>query len=373
MMVSVEAFLVGRSLRAARITAALGALVLAACKGGETDGPASNVMSATNPSGSKCGSVPAQLVDFNTLAAEAGGGIGAMQVAVDATNIYFVFANALMRVPIRGGPVSSMLPHLPNVVQNWDPVATPTRVLLHHVVGDGTNEQVVSVPIQSGQETILATSSGSVVGLAADGDDVYFVDSAGLKSVPATGGGVQLLSNLIGSQPTGLAVVGPNLVVTAGGAVVSVPIGGGPPTTLASQQPNAEFPMPCGPDTCWWTGAPPSPMGPTGPGYIARLHAGSVTTISAPVYPWSLAFDGSNFFETVGCDLCSGTLVRMAPAGTPPPVTMISASFVAVDDECAYFSVVEGFDLPSDGRSGLPGTGIYSVAKSYAEPALSDR
>ena len=176
----------------------------------------------------------------------------------------------------------------------------------------------------------------------------------------------------IGTEPTGLAVVGSNLVVTAGGPVIAVPIGGGPPTTLAPQQPNAEFPMACGPDTCWWTGAPPSAFGPTGPGYIARLRAGSVTTISAPVYPWSIAFDGSNFFETVGCDLCSGTLLRISPSGTPP-VTMTSAGFVAVDDECAYLSVVEGFDLPSNADGGIPGTGIYSVEKSYAEPLPSER
>ena len=51
-------------------------------------------------------------------------------------------------------------------------------------------------------------------------------------------------------------------------------------------------------------------MGPTGPGFIARLSDASVTTIAAPVFPWSLAFDGSSFFETVGCDVCPETLVR---------------------------------------------------------------
>ena len=96
-----------------------------------------------------------------------------------------------------------------------------------------------------------------------------------------------------------------------------------------------------------------------------------MTTISAPVFPWSLAFDGSNFFETVGCDVCSGTLVRIAPSGTPP-VMVTSASFVAVDDECAYFSVVEGFGLPSMADGGIPGSGIYSVQKSYGAAAAAN-
>jgi hypothetical protein len=371
-VVFISRFPVDRSLRlAARNTVVLGALLLAACTGSENDGTATDAMSASAPSapsGPKCGSTPTQLVDFNTLATEVGASsIGAMQLAVDATSVYFVFGSALMRVPIRGGPVSTMQPLLPDVGQNCDPIATRTSVLLHHVVGDGTNEQVLSVPIQGGKDTILATSGGFVRGLATDGLDVYFVDSVGLKSVAVTGGSVQLLSDAIGPEPTGLAVVGSNLVVTAGGTVIAVPIRGGLPTMLAPPQPNAEFPMACGRDTCWWTGAPPSAMGPTGPGYIARLRAGSVTTISAPVYPWSIAFDGSNFFETVGCDLCSGTLLRISPSGTPP-VTMTSAGFVAVDDECAYVSVVEGFDLPSSADGGIAGTGIYSDEKSYVEP-----
>jgi hypothetical protein len=326
-------------------------------------------------SGSKCGSTPAQLVDFNALATQVGATlIQAMQLAVDATSVYFVFGSGLIRVPIRGGPASMMLPLLPQGGQNCDPIATPTSVLLHHVVGDGTNEQVLGVPIQGGSATTLATSSGFVRGLATDGHDVYFVDSAGLKSVPMTGGSVQLLADASGWDTSGLAVVGSNLVVTAGSAVLSVPIQGGPPAALGGQQPNAEFPMACGPDTCWWTDAPASALGPTGAGYIghiARLASGSVTTIPAPVSPWSIAFDGSNFFETVGCDVCSGTLVRMSASGAPA-VTMTSASFVAVDDECAYFSVLMGLDLPSKGDGGIPGTGIYSVAKSYADPALAE-
>jgi hypothetical protein len=108
-------------------------------------------------------------------------------------------------------------------------------------------------------------------------------------------------------------------------------------------------------------------MGPTGPGYIARLANGSITTISAPVYPWSLVFDGSNFFETVGCDICSGTLVRISPSGDGP-VTMTAAGFVAVDDECAYFSVANEFNLASLSDGGLPGSGIFSVDKSYVLP-----
>ena len=210
-----------------------------------------SVMSPSAASGSKCGSTPAQLVDFNTLATQVGASsIGAMQLAVDATNVYFVFGGALMRVPIHGGAASSMAPLTPDVDENNDPVVTSTSVLLHHVLAGSNDEQVLSVPIRAARATALATSSGFVQGLATDGRDVYFVDSAGIKSVPLAGGGVQVLSSSVGTEPTGLAVIGTNVVATANGAVVAVPLSGGSTTTLAPQQPNAQFPMECGPDTC---------------------------------------------------------------------------------------------------------------------------
>jgi hypothetical protein len=151
--------------------------------------------------------------------------------------------------------------------------------------------------------------------------------------------------------------------------VLSVPVQGGPPTSLATNQPSASFPMACGTDVCWYTGAAASAMGPTGPGFIARLAGDAVTTLSGEVYPWSLVFDGSSFFETVGCDLCSGTLVRIPSTGAPP-VKMVDAGFAAVDDECVYISVSAGFDLPSADDGGIPGSGIYSVPKSYSDPSL---
>jgi hypothetical protein len=136
---------------------------------------------------------------------------------------------------------------------------------------------------------------------------------------------VKLLSNQIGPDASGVALIGSNLIVTtygsdpsAAGAVLSVPMQGGPPTILATNQPNASFPMACGVDICWYTGAAPSAMGPSGPVHIARLAAGDMTTVLGENYAWSLVFDGSSFFETVGCDVCPGTLVRISSAGAPP-------------------------------------------------------
>lgn len=159
----------------------------------------------------------------------------------------------------------------------------------------------------------------------------------------------------------GLAVIGSRVVAPgADGTIVAIPIAGGPATTLATQQPNGGFPLACGADLCWWTGAAANPMVSNGPGQIARLDAkGNITvTPGAPSYPWALAFDGSSFFEAVGCDACPGTIQRVPLSGAP--AFMIWGGFVGVDDECAYFSTIQAVPPPDGGSA----EGIFSVSKS---------
>ncbi len=83
--------------------------------------------------------------------------------------------------------------------------------------------------------------------------------------------------------------------------------------------------MLCGADICWRTAPTPTwPAGGVGgPGSIAKLTAscGLTTLAQAPNFAWSLVFDGRDFFETVGCDDCEGTLVRI-PASGGPSATM---------------------------------------------------
>ncbi len=340
---------------------------------GMSSSGASGTSSGGSTAGPPCGPTPTQLVDFNTLATALGAeGIGATQLAVDDSSVYFVFGGALVRVPVQGGSFSTLLAFGPQVGQSFDPVATSTAVVFHHVTaGSSNDEDIVSVPKTGGAPTTLALSSGSVLALTANDSKVYFVDQGGLESMPTSGGPVQVLSAAI-SGVTGLTIAGSNVVVTtsdpaASGAVYAVPIEGGSPTMIAMQQQSASFPMACGSDVCWWTGAPPSAMGPTGPGFIARLSGSNVNTISAPVYPWSLSFDGTDFFETVGCDVCPGSLVRIPSSGAAA-VTMATAGFAAVAGACVYFSAALGFDLPSSHDGGIPGSGVYSVSKSYADP-----
>jgi hypothetical protein len=319
-------------------------------------------------SGPKCGASPIEIVDFNTLARTSSGGWSTPQMALDAANLYFPLGDALMRVPIRGGDVSTLATFAtpPGLIQQvTDPVVISSNVFLHETLQENADvgEQILRVPTQGGSLTSLATSNGQIAGFAVDEDHVYFADDDGVKSVPQSGGGVQLLSDAIGN----IAIVGANVVVTSGANVLAIPVQGGAPTTLATGQDSPSFPLTCGSDACWYMGAGGSPMGPSGAGYIAHLSGNGITTVSAIPAPWSLVFDGTDFFETVLCDVCPGTLVRI-PASGAPAVTMATGTYVVVDDECAYFSVTLGFNLPSNDDAGFGSTGIYSVQKSFAGP-----
>ena len=311
--------------------------------------------------GPKCGDTPSQLIDFSAIPSE--WGMSAVPLAVDSANIYFVFGHSLMSVPIRGGTVAtlSMLETVPSLVlQDIEPIVT-TRVILHFMTKDGLNEQIVSIPIEGGDAKVLTVATGDIGGMAADEQNVYFVDEDGVKSIAMSGGDARILTDQLAVPHVGgffgsaLAVAGQNLIVSEGRdreALVSVPIDGGPPTTLATGQPNASFPMSCGADICWWSGVTPAGVaGTPGPGMIARLDpSGNLTTLpGAPFFPWSLSFDGVDFFETVGCDICDGTLLRIPSAGGSV-VQMGAGSFAAVDETCAYWST---------------SAGIFSATKSY--------
>jgi hypothetical protein len=323
--------------------------------------------SASGMAGPTCTATPTLLVNLPALAEQVGArAIFAPGLVVDAASVYFVFNNTLMRVPIRGGSVVSMLPlpTYPNLIlQANDLLVTSTHVIVHYPSGSENDESILSVPKGGGCPTTLATSSGEIEGFGGGEPSVYFVDQEGLKGVPAAGGHVRVLNSQLGKVGYGgmLAVVGSSVVGTTGaqgGQIAAVPVQGGALTTLAAQQPNAAFPTSCGADVCWWTGPIPSPFvaanGPSpGPAYIKRLARGGgpMIVVQAPIYPWSLVFDGTDFFETVvGCDECDGTLVRI-PASGGPSVSMGSGSYVTVDETCAYWSTPAG---------------ISSAVKSYA-------
>jgi hypothetical protein len=356
-----------------------GAVVMQAV--GDAGSTADAQSGAQQASVSKCGPTPTQLVDFKALAAQVGPDRDeARALAVDGANVYFLFAGNLMRVPIRGGPASPVFSlqldagqPLATDESGDAPIITPTTILLHNSA-NVVEQTILAVPIQGGNATTLATSNGFVSSFVADENNVYFSDSTGVKSVPIAGGDVQVLTDGGSTELPGLAVVGSNLIVAAPPGLFSIPAAGGPQTVLAIGDP--QFPFPCNSDICW-VNYSPIPMSGDSNFDIMRLSDAGVTTLAlGPMGTWagtflSIAFDGSDFLATVGCGgeiprpgPCSVPMLRI-PASGAPPVQLLPALFLTLDDDCIYFSVAgAGTSMPYYG-GGILSDGIYSVDKSY--------
>jgi hypothetical protein len=329
------------------------------------DGAAPLDGTAQPPPGPPCGPTPTKIVDFHALAAQVDAAwVAAPEIVADTTNVYFFFNDTLMRAPVGGGPVVTMASLLTNpamTVTQVDPTLISSSLVLHYPQSDHLHETIFAVPVDGGSPVALASSDGTISGFGTDQHAIYFIDQSGTKAVAGDGGAVSLLTDQLTSSATGsfgdpLAVDGARLVVTTEaqqGSVVALPIDGGSPTTLATSQKNASLPLPCGATICWWSGTMPDvPGGGTGPGAVEQLGDGGPSTVSpyAPYYPWSLLFDGTDFFETVGCDLCDGTLLRIPATGAAPVTMSASGAYAAIAGSCVYWSTLDG---------------IYSAEKTY--------
>lgn len=316
----------------------------------------------SDASSPRCSSTPMQLVNLTALAAETGAGyFTGLPVAVDSTRLYFAYDAALMSVPLGGGPVAT-LAQLPT--NAGAPIVTSGRVVLPAPVNTDAGEtySILSVPVAGGSALTLATVPTRVSGLGADGQTVFFIDQEGTKSVPLAGGTVAVITTQVTSANADgpIAIVGGKLVVAMGqetgdgGAIDGIPTDGGSPAVIAPGQPNAAFPLACGADICWWTGATPVGLGVTsGPGDVGRLAAdGGITTVpGAPYIPNSFVFDGTDFFETVLLEGRGGPLLRIPASGAPVVTIASETSYAAVDDTCVYYSTTSG---------------VFSLAKTYA-------
>jgi hypothetical protein len=320
-----------------------------------------------------------------TLAAETGAnGLFGVDLAVDSTSVYFGYDSALMSVPIHGGPVTT-LARLPFNL-NRTPIVTSERVVFPVSTGTGTDDVILSVPVAGGSMVTLASVPNGASGFGADSQTVYFIDQQGTKRVPLAGGDVEVITTQVTSANAGgqIAVIGGNLIVagfttvtldageitltlqTGDRYIQSIPTDGGSPTTIATGQPNASFPLACGADICWWSGATPVGVaGTSGPGNVARLAPdGGMTTLpGAPYAPWSFLFDGTDFFETVACDVCFGGPLLRIPASGAPVVTMGAGTYAAVDDTCVYYSTPDGiFSMAKTSGGNEPDGGAEAEA-----------
>lgn len=194
-------------------------------------------------------------------------------------------------------------------------------------------ERVMTLPVSGGSVSVIAqftndiasNFSKSVVRLASDGVNVYWIDSTSLNAVPLVGGSVNPLAGGL-TSPQDLAVAGTHVVWTEGllaGALRETSTAGGAVTTLVSDA-VAPSRLAVADSVIYWA------EGGRGDilavcGRIAKVAAGggSSTTllmgVSSSYAP--IASDGVNVYVADGCaktvPIAGGVMRRLGGDGLP--------------------------------------------------------
>jgi hypothetical protein len=157
-------------------------------------------------------------------------------IAVDSTTVYWTnngVDGSLLKVPIRGGASTVLFSGLPHGL-----ALNGSRLYFTNSNSDGTGGTVMSMSIAGGTRITLATVSDTPRYIAADAKNVYFTTSTGtVVKVATSGGGTPTTLASGQDSPTRIAVDATNVYWVTNrvgyGAVVTIPIAGGPPAVLA--------------------------------------------------------------------------------------------------------------------------------------------
>jgi hypothetical protein len=162
-----------------------------------------------------------------------------IHIAVDATSVYWT-GDAVRRVPIGGGTVTTL-------ASGGQPagIAVDGTSVYWTDQADGT---IRSAPLHGGNNTLLAAGQKTPMGIAVDGSNVYWTnlelppgaDTGTVMKVALRGGAaVPLVSGPSGADA--IALDAANVYYVSAGSLMSIPLLGGTPTTLAANVTDLSF------------------------------------------------------------------------------------------------------------------------------------
>jgi hypothetical protein len=342
--------------------------VAAGCQGGDPLAP------PTGP----CGPTPRLLVSAaNYWPGHASDGTGYLAgFALDGPDLYYSAVRATAQLAIRPGALMHVSKSGGATTQLADgyefqiPIVTPTSVVVGVLDESSYAGGILSVPRRGGAATPIATFNDEIFRTpqVTDGISVYFVDNAGVQSVPlAAGAAPASPTQVAAGLRNGLAVFGQRLLLLAEGTITEIPIGssGAGTETNLGHGPPGELPgslLPCGANACWLT------TDAVGDNVVEQidLTSGAVSTVaSAPrdsaANSRFFAFDGTNFFILVVSDSAppGATIQRFSGVGAAPVIVAnLSPSYLntgglAVDDACVYFTTAAGLYSLSSSAEGV--------------------
>jgi hypothetical protein len=281
-----------------------------------------------------------------TLAANLPGSV--VSLTLGGSNLYFYesieepsFGGALVQLPIDGGAAVTF--DTPDELGGLAADAT-------HVYWIGPSFALEARAATGGPNVTLAADPYSAQALVVDATRAYWLDGTvqeGIMSVPLGGGTPDTVASFRGPSDTApLALDATRLywIDDRGPAVMSIPKSGGEPTTLWTADPSWNAPVVDGlaasESRVVW-----SVVTTGGGSYLLTMPAagGSVTTLATGSSGSSLAVDGCTAYWAVG-----GGLVRISLGGGS--VTTLAASGVsgyggiAADDTSVYWTYQPDID-----------------------------
>jgi hypothetical protein len=302
-------------------------------------------------------------------------------LALDADNVYFGTDKDVMRVSKCGGPPTVLASDVGPIAIAVDATSvyfTSFGSLAKVAITGGTITNLATLP----QGTYIGTSAW---GVAVDATRVYFstfvqteggppYDATSILSVPIGGGTpVTLATAKDRVDDSALAVDATSLYVTGMGrlgglgSIDSIPVGGGTVQTLASGR-SDPFAIARSGSSVYWTevNSTRAPDGgpvfgnvmdvPIGGGTPATLFAAPPHEV-ASIIPLAVAADDASVYFTNSNDpeaspANTGSVVKVPVLGGAPVTLAVGQQFpnaIAVDDTSVYWSATMGATETSNG------------------------
>jgi hypothetical protein len=305
-------------------------------------GACGNPCAAASPSTAVCAAARCIV----TLASSGGPGAG---ITVDATSVYWADGVNVLKVPLGGGDMSTLVvaegsfqvavtptslywtsfdgivgevsldgSMVATLVSTQEPTPPPFFLALDSsslywtTQTDNTIGTVVKMPLSApGSFTTLATGQALSEGIGVANGTVFWADETTVSpnvgtimSTPAATGTVSVVATV--DAPHTVAVDGTNIYWTsAAGAVVKAPQGGGSPVTLApGNVPNG---IAVDGESVYWAD--------TNGGALMKvaIGGGTPTTLASTSAPQFVAVDGTSVYWTTSAEVGNPNVFRITP------------------------------------------------------------
>lgn len=352
------------------------------------------VFAAAGDDGYTLYAIPVQGGNVRTIASSASTGgfsqSAVIDIRVSGTNLYWLTSarTALMTVPLAGGNVTELASGLSEpvalVVNGGSAIWTESGEIVGccRQLGTGSIRQV---PLAGGAVTELIGDLDLPVSLAVDDENLYWTEMWRVATAPKIGGAPATLYSGIENDMARIALVGSDIYILDGALIKVLPATGGMPEKFAAAHFGAaddlslrSMDIAADATSVFWTvkeisGAPVVQKAALGDGNAEIIAVTTAASGPQDCY-WRILVDAQNVYWSSGSAVHPvGCRVNRAPLGGGAVTTVVDHPFLidfTVDGANVYFSEFE--NVGSILRTPIGGGALTPVADDVLGWVLSD-